>query len=201
MSAPHVGARAAQLPPLPNLAPPPGEATIAVHDEGDHLAAYLAPAPLHALIEVLTQTNDATVWDHMGRCVPPGQPLPTAGEAIAGHPTIELPTSLRAHPRALLAAGHEWVLCAEDGVHATLFARRPSTVLRAVHAAICLLVAQTSAPSPRLDPRILGQLARPSFRGAHRLRLDPTDGCLWVRSPNATVALTPDARGIWRIVS
>lgn len=186
---------------MPNLAPPPGEATIAVHDEGDHLAAYLAPAPLNALIEVLSQTGDATVWDSLGRCVPPGQPLPTAGEAISGRPAIELPASLRAHPRALLAAGHEWALCAEDGAHATLFARRPSTVLRAVHATVCLLVARANTTPQRLDPRILGQLARPSFRSAHRLRLDPIDGCLWVRSPSTTVALTPDARGIWRIVS
>jgi hypothetical protein len=201
MSAPHLGAHAAQLPPLPDLAPKAGEATIAVHDEGDHLAAYMAPAPLNVLVEVLAQGTPTTVWDPMGSLVVPGRPMPTAGEAVAGRPTIALPSALRAHPRVLLAAGHEWVLCAEDGVHATLFARRASTVLRAVHAAVSHLVAQVGEHPQRLDPRILGQLARPSFRGAHQLRLDPVDGCLWVRSPMRTIALTPDERGIWRIVS
>ena len=201
MSAPHLGAQAAQLPPLPALAPRPGEATIAVHDEGDHLAVYMAPAPLSAIVGVLAQDAPTTVWDPMGQLLPIGRPLPSAGEALEGHPTITLPASLRAHPRALLAAGHEWVLCAEDGVHATLFARRASTVLRAVHATVSHLVSAAEAHPQRLDPRILGQLSRPSFRGAHTLRLDPADRCLWVHSPRATVALTPDARGTWRIVS
>ncbi|HCH61513.1 MAG: hypothetical protein CL927_10035 [Deltaproteobacteria bacterium] len=201
MSAPHLGAQATQLPPLPTLAPRSGEATIAVHDEGDHLAVYMAPAPLGVLVPVLAPDTPTTVWDAMGQLLPSGAALPSAGEALEGRPTATIPASLRAHPRVLLAAGHEWVLCAEDGVHATLFARRASTVLRAVHATVAHLVSGSATPAHRIDPRILGRLSRPSFRGAHRLRLDSRDRCLWVRSPGATVALTPDARGTWRIVS
>ena len=136
-----------------------------------------------------------------------GQPLAddvavtAAGEAIEGTPRIALPASLRAHPRSVLASGHEWVLCVEDGVHATLFARRASTVVRAVHATLSHLVSRADSSARRIDPRILGRLARPTFRGPHTLRLDAGDGCLWVRSPGSTVALTPDARGIWRILS
>ncbi len=200
MSAPHHGALATQLPPLPELAPRAGEATIAVHDEGDHLAAYLAPAPLDVLIRTLAVHHPTTIWDPMGQPITDEQTLTTAGEAIEGTPRTALPASFRAQPRAVLAAGHEWVLCVEDGVHATLFSRRASTVVRAVHATVAHLMSHSDAAARRIDPRILGRLARPTFRGPHTLRLDAGDGCLWVRSPGSTVALTPDARGIWRIL-
>jgi hypothetical protein len=200
MSAPHQGALATQFPPLPELAPREGEATIAVHDEGDHLAAYLAPAPLDVLIRALAVHLPTTIWDPMGQPISDPRSVTAAGEAIEGIPRTDLPASLRAHPRPVLAAGHEWILCVEDGVHATLFARRASTVVRAVHATLSHLVSRADSSARRIDPRILGALSRPTFRGPHMLRLDAGDGCLWVRSPGSTVALTPDARGIWRIL-
>lgn len=200
MSAPHLGAYAGSLPLLPELSPRAGEATVAVHDEGDHLAAYLAPAPLDRLIEALASGRSYTAWDPLGAPLARGAVLPAAGEAIDGVPAMALPASLRAQPRSVLAGGHDWVLCVEDGVHATLFARRASLVVRAVHAAVAHLIAPAGPAGPRIDPRLLGQLARPSFRGPHRLRLDAQTGDLWVRSPGRTVALSPDARGSWRIL-
>jgi hypothetical protein len=200
MSAPHFGAFAATIPPLPELGPRAGEATVAVHDEGDHLAAYLAPAPLGQLLAALATDEPNTVWNALGEPLSPGQPIPDAGEAVAGVPVAQLPTSLRAHPRAALAASHDWVLCVEDGIHATLFARRASIVVRAVHATVAHLLSGVSDSPARLDPRLIGTLARPTFRGPHKLRLDRRDGCLWARSPNRTVALAPTARGIWRIL-
>jgi len=188
---------AGTLPPLPELGPRAGEATVAVHDEGDHLAAYLAPAPLDLLIAALSGDRGHTAWDAIGERV---DTIPAAGEAIEGAPIANLPASLRAHPRAVLAAGSDWVLCVEDGVHATLFARRASIVVRAVHAAVGHLLSGSETPARRIDPRVLGHLARPTFRGPHHLRLDSLTGDLWVRSPQRTVALSPDARGSWRLI-
>lgn len=164
------------------------------------MAAYLAPAPLDCLVRALEQEGGITAWDAVGLQLPREAPIPQAGEAIQGHPSGTLPASLRAHPRAVLAAGSDWVLCVEDGVHATLFARRASIVVRAVQATVSMLVARPAHPRPRIDPRVLGHLARPTFRGPHRLQIDPLTTDLWVHSPRRTLALAPNTRGSWRLI-
>jgi len=174
-----------------------------VFDEGDHLEVYLAPVGLRLVATALAGDRPVTAWDQFGMPVQrglsvPATELPGAGEAIDGAPLAEIPASLRAGPRSLLAAGHEWVLCAEDSVHAAIFARRPSVVVRAVHGVVTHLLSSAEL-STRIDPVVVGLLARPSRLGPHILSLDTDEACLTIQSPTAIRWLHPDRRGIWRL--
>jgi hypothetical protein len=70
-----------------------------------------------------------------------------------------------------------------------------------VQATVADLLATPEQPAPRIDPRILGHLARPTFRGPHLLRLAPQHDALWVQSPQSITALAPNARGSWQQLS
>jgi len=205
MSAPDLSACSPTRPALPSLPLKAGRATIAVFDEGDHLEVYLAPVGLRLVVAALAGDGPVTAWDQLGaplvsksKGVMSALSLPDAGEAIDGAPRATIPASLRAGPRSLLAGGHEWVVCAEDGVHAAIFARRPSVAVRAVHGLVTHLLSTTS-PSPRIDPVVVGHLARPSRLGPHVMELDADAGRLTIQSPTVTRWLEPDRRGIWRI--
>ncbi len=203
MSAPDLSACSSTRLALPSLPLTAGRATIAVFDEGDHLEVYLAPAGLRLVVSALAGDGPVTAWDPFGtplasRDAGEALLLPNAGEAIDGIPRAAIPASLRAGPRSLLAGGHEWVVCAEDGIHTAVFARRPSVAVRAVHGLMTHLLS-TTAPSPRVDPAVVGLLARPSRLGPHVMELDTDAGRLTVQSPTSTWWLEPDSRGIWRI--
>ena len=201
MSAADLSACSPTRPLLPSMPIETGRGTVAVFDEGDHLEVYLAPVGLGLLATALAGDLPVTAWDPLGRPLGPGlvsaSSLPSAGEAIDGPARAAIPPSLRASPRSLLAAGHEWVLCAEDSVHAVVFARRPSVVVRAVHGVLTHLLGAAGC-STRVDPRVVGLLARPSRLGPHLLAIDPSHEFLTIQSPTTTRWLCPDRRGIWR---
>ena len=190
------------LMPLPRLPIDGHRATVAVFDAGDHLEAYLAPVGLQGIATALAGDGEVAAWDALGQPLEggkllPATHLPEAGEALDGAPRTSLPASLRAGPRSLLAAGHEWVLCVEDGMHGVVFARRPSVVVRAVHGLLTQLL-RDAGWSTRLDPVVVGMLARPSQLGPHLLSLDLSEAALRLQSPSSTRLLRLDRRGIWR---